>query len=108
MAAEKRLQVLTRHLCLGDNGSAALPMPVAATLVDVYSTLADRDCVIVAATRTPMGSYNGALAGLTAPQLGAMAIRGVLKSSGIDPSLVEECFFGNVLRWVSISHACML
>ena len=96
---QKRVLVLTRHLCLDGRSSAALPAPAAAA-VDVYATLADRDCVIVAATRTPMGSFNGALAGLTAPQLGALAIRGVLKSSGVDPSTVQECYFGNVLRYL--------
>ncbi len=66
----------------------------------IHDTLADRDCIIVAACRTPIGSFNGALASLSAPELGALAIRGVLKSSGVDPSTVQECYFGNVLRYL--------
>ena len=69
----------------------------------VYARLADRDCVIVAATRTPIGSFGGVYANVTAPELGAHAIRGVLKNSGIDPQSVQEVFFGSVLRYLQSS-----
>lgn len=51
--------------------------------------------VIVAAKRTPIGSFQGKLTGLTAPQLGSIAIRAALESCG-RPS-IDEVFMGNVL-----------
>lgn len=53
---------------------------------------------IVAAVRTPMGSFNGKLSGISAPQLGATAIKGALAKSGVKPEQVDEVFFGNVLQ----------
>lgn len=55
------------------------------------------EIVIVAAVRTPIGSFNGALAGFTAPQLGAFAIKGALERAGIAASQVDEVIMGNVL-----------
>lgn len=52
---------------------------------------------IVAAARTPIGSFGGTLAGFTATQLGSIAIKGSLERSGIDPGLVDEVLFGNVV-----------
>lgn len=54
--------------------------------------------VIVAAVRTPMGSFGGSLRSLSAPQLGAIAIKGALKKAAIDPSLVTDVFMGSVLQ----------
>ena len=56
-----------------------------------------RDVVIAAACRTPIGKFQGALSGFTAPQLGALAIREVLTRAKIAPDLVDEVIFGNVL-----------
>lgn len=53
--------------------------------------------VITHAKRTPIGSFNGALAGFSAPQLGSMAIKAVLDQSGIDKSSIDEVIMGNVL-----------
>lgn len=53
--------------------------------------------VIVAATRTPIGSFLGSLSQVSAPQLGAIAIKGALEKINIDPNLVDEVFMGNVL-----------
>ena len=53
--------------------------------------------VIVAARRTPLGSLLGSLASLTAPQLGAQAIRAVLQDSGLDASSIDEVLMGCVL-----------
>ncbi|MBT8327261.1 MAG: acetyl-CoA C-acyltransferase [Bacteroidia bacterium] len=53
---------------------------------------------IVAAVRTPMGSFNGKLSGISAPKLGATAIKGALAKSGVKPEQVDEVFFGNVLQ----------
>lgn len=53
---------------------------------------------IVAAVRTPMGSFNGMLSGISAPKLGSVAIKGALSKSGLNPSDVDEVYFGNVLQ----------
>lgn len=53
--------------------------------------------VIVAAKRTPMGGFQGSLAPLSAPQLGAAAIKAAIAQSGIDGSTVSEVIMGNVL-----------
>ncbi|HVG15058.1 MAG TPA: acetyl-CoA C-acyltransferase, partial [Chitinophagaceae bacterium] len=52
---------------------------------------------IVSAARTPIGSFNGSLAAVTATQLGAIAIREALSRSGINGDLVQEVFMGNVV-----------
>jgi len=57
-----------------------------------------RDVVIVGAARTPIGSLLGTLSSLTAPQLGAIAIKAALERAGVDPSKVEEVWMGNVLQ----------
>ncbi|MES2386756.1 MAG: thiolase family protein [Bacteroidota bacterium] len=51
---------------------------------------------IVSAVRTPIGSFGGMFAGLSATQLGAVAIKGALEKGGISPDKVEELYFGNV------------
>lgn len=55
------------------------------------------EVVILSAVRTPIGSFGGSLASLTAVQLGSMAVRAALKRAGVEPGLVQEFFFGNVL-----------
>jgi len=52
---------------------------------------------IVSAVRTPIGAFNGSLAAVSAPQLGAVAIKGALAQAGISPEMVEEVFMGNVI-----------
>lgn len=52
---------------------------------------------IVGRARTPIGSLNGALASLTAPQLGSFAIKAALERSGVKPHQVDEVFMGNVI-----------
>jgi acetyl-CoA C-acetyltransferase len=54
--------------------------------------------VIVAAARTPMGGFQGDFNSLTAPQLGAVAIKAAVERAGIKPEQVEEVVFGNVLQ----------
>lgn len=58
----------------------------------------NRKVVIVAASRTPIGSFMGSLSSLTATQLGTAAIKGVLNKINLDPSLVEEVYMGNVIQ----------
>ncbi|KAI8915325.1 Thiolase, N-terminal domain-containing protein [Powellomyces hirtus] len=55
------------------------------------------EVVIVAAARTPVGSFQKSLAKLSAPQLGAAAIKGALEQAGMKPSEVQEVYMGNVL-----------
>lgn len=54
--------------------------------------------VIVSAARTPIGKYLGSLASLSAPELGAIAIREALKRSGIPGDQVNEVILGHVLQ----------
>ncbi|MFA7330362.1 MAG: acetyl-CoA C-acetyltransferase [Candidatus Delongbacteria bacterium] len=56
-----------------------------------------KQVVIVAAARTPIGSFNGALASVPAPRLGAVVVAEVLKRAGVRPELVDEVILGNVL-----------
>jgi acetyl-CoA C-acetyltransferase len=57
-----------------------------------------REVVIVGAARTPIGAFQGALAKLTAPQLGAIAIKAALERSGVSPDQVGEVIMGCVLQ----------
>jgi acetyl-CoA C-acetyltransferase len=59
---------------------------------------ASRIPVIVGAARTPIGRYLGALAPVTAPELGAIAIREAVRRSGVEPSEVQEVIVGHVLQ----------
>jgi len=56
-----------------------------------------KNVVIVAAKRTPMGSFGGSLSSVPATKLGAAAIKGALESIDLNPNLIEEVFMGNVL-----------
>jgi acetyl-CoA C-acetyltransferase len=60
--------------------------------------MAGRDVVIIGAARTPVGSFLGGLSSLTAPQLGAVAIKAALERSGVAASAVDEVWMGNVLQ----------
>uniref|UniRef100_A0A453AB38 Thiolase N-terminal domain-containing protein n=1 Tax=Aegilops tauschii subsp. strangulata TaxID=200361 RepID=A0A453AB38_AEGTS len=55
------------------------------------------DVCVVGVARTPMGGFLGALSSLSATKLGSVAIEAALKRANVDPSLVQEVFFGNVL-----------
>ena len=55
------------------------------------------EVVIVAAARTPVGKFQGALSGLSATQLGAIAVREAVKRAKLDPAMVDECILGNVV-----------
>ncbi|HYR54936.1 MAG TPA: beta-ketoacyl synthase N-terminal-like domain-containing protein, partial [Myxococcaceae bacterium] len=57
-----------------------------------------RDVVIVGAARTPVGAFLGSLSSLTAPQLGAAAIKAALERAGVSPAKVDEVFMGCVLQ----------
>ncbi len=52
---------------------------------------------IVAATRTPIGSFGGQLSGFSATELGSIAVKGALDNAAVAAELVEEVYFGNVV-----------
>ncbi|KAF8812370.1 peroxisomal 3-ketoacyl-CoA-thiolase [Phlegmacium glaucopus] len=56
------------------------------------------EVVIVSASRTPVGSLNGSLKSFTAPQLGAIALKHALEAGKVNPAIVEEVYFGNVIQ----------
>ena len=57
-----------------------------------------KEVYIVSAVRTPLGSFGGALAGVSSTKLGAIAIKGALDKIKLDPTLVNEVFMGSVLQ----------
>jgi acetyl-CoA C-acetyltransferase len=58
---------------------------------------AKREAVIVSATRTPLGSFNGSLSGIGATKLGSIVIEEAVKRAGIQKSDVDEVIMGQVL-----------
>lgn len=56
-----------------------------------------KEIVIVAAKRTPIGSFSGSLAGVRAPDLGAVVIKALLDQTGVSLEAVNEVIMGNVL-----------
>src|SRR5437763_13705055 len=55
------------------------------------------DIVIVGAARTPVGAFNGALAGLPAHELGKVAITAALQRAGVEAASVSEVILGQIL-----------
>ena len=56
------------------------------------------DSVVIASyARTPMGSFQGSLAGLSATELGATAVKGAVERAGVDPAAVDRVYMGCVL-----------
>ena len=53
---------------------------------------------VVAAKRTPIGSFGGSLSSIPAPKLGSIAIQGAIGQAGIDKSEIDEVLIGNVLQ----------
>ncbi|CAM3988083.1 acetyl-CoA C-acetyltransferase [Mesobacillus thioparans] len=62
------------------------------------SNLSKTEAVIVAAVRTAIGSFNGSLKNISAPELGAAVIKDALKQAGVKPEQVDEIIMGNVLQ----------
>ena len=58
----------------------------------------NKKIVIVSAVRTPIGSFMGGLSTVTAPRLGAVAIKGAMDKINLDPNLIDEVFMGNVVQ----------
>ena len=68
-----------------------------------------KEVVIISAVRTPIGSFGGSLASLSATELGAIALKGALEKAGVAGSEVEHCRSGQVrLRdRLRISNDCL-
>ena len=56
------------------------------------------DIVILSATRTPLGAFQGALSSVPAARLGAAAIKGAVAQAGVNPHDITDCLMGNVLQ----------
>lgn len=56
-----------------------------------------KEVYIISAVRTPIGSFGGSLAGVSAVELGAIAVKGALEKAGVDAIQVQELLMGNVL-----------
>src|SRR6266849_2889889 len=62
------------------------------------ATMADsNEVVIIAGCRTPIGKFQGSLSDLSAPQIGAVAVREAVKRANLQPQQVDECIMGNVV-----------
>ncbi len=59
--------------------------------------MAEHIPVLIGAARTPTGKFLGSLASLSAPQLGAIAIKEAVRRAGIDPQVIDEVIMGNVV-----------
>lgn len=70
---------------------------MAPTAASSDSSIQPRDVCIVGVARTPMGGFLGTLSSVPATKLGSIAIEAALKRANVDPAIVEEVFFGNVL-----------
>ncbi len=57
-----------------------------------------KEVVIVSVARTPIGSFLGSLSGISAPKLGAIAIKGALDKIKLAPEMVDEVIMGNVVQ----------
>ena len=57
----------------------------------------NKEVYIVSAVRTPIGSFGGKLSGMTAVELGSIAIKGALQKAGVASYAVQEVFMGNVI-----------
>ena len=56
-----------------------------------------KEVYIVSAVRTPIGSFGGSLASVSAIKLGSVAVKGAISKIGMDPKHIQEIFFGNVI-----------
>jgi acetyl-CoA C-acetyltransferase len=56
-----------------------------------------KEVVIVSATRTPIASFGGGLASLSATQLGSIVIKSAVEKAGLKPEHIQEVYMGNVL-----------
>jgi len=77
--------------------STANVVSLSLSLISVARNNFMQEAVIVEALRSPIGKFQGALAGLPASDMGAQVIRAVIQRSGIDPALIDDVILGQVL-----------
>jgi acetyl-CoA C-acetyltransferase len=65
---------------------------------ELFAPMSSPEIVILSATRTPLGSFQGALASVPAARLGAAAIKGAVAGAGVSPADITDCLMGNVLQ----------
>src|SRR5512139_4064991 len=58
----------------------------------------DSQAVILSAARTPSGKFQGALSGIPATRLGAVAVKAAVDRAGVDPAEIEEVIMGSVVQ----------
>lgn len=56
-----------------------------------------KEVYVISAVRTPIGSFGGSLASLSATELGGIALKGALEKAGVDPKHVQQVIMGNVI-----------
>lgn len=66
------------------------------------------EAVIVSGARTPIGKFGGAFKDISAPDLGAVAIRAALEHAHLEPDMVDEVVFGNALQATEAGYAARL
>lgn len=69
-----------------------------ATIMSPSANTSISDVVILSATRTPIGSFNGVLKKATAPELGITAAKAAIERAGLKPNQIEDAYFGSVLQ----------
>lgn len=78
--------------------SLSLRLPqIAGKNLRFFSSKRFNDVVIVSATRTPIGSFQSSLSGLSATQLGGIAVESAVQQAGIAKENVDEVILGNVV-----------
>jgi acetyl-CoA C-acetyltransferase len=86
--------VFIPNLVLNQEKQNALPLP---RNYKLHKQISMKEVFIIAAVRTPIGSFGGSLSSISATQLGASAIKGALERAGIQPDWVNEVLMGNVV-----------
>ena len=66
------------------------------------------DAVIVSGARTPVGRFGGAFKDISAPDLGAIAIKAAIERAGISPEMVDEVVLGNAIQAAEAGYAARL
>src|SRR5437773_3792997 len=74
-----------------------LTSPAKPTIIPYKSETTMRQPLIISAARTAIGKFQGALASLSAVELGACVVREAVKRAGIEPAQVDEIIMGNVV-----------
>ena len=67
-----------------------------------------KEAVIVSGARTPVGRFGGAFKDISAPDLGATAIKAALERAGISPDMVDEVVLGNAIQSAEAGYAARL